>query len=97
MIKLMSKAKLSGAKIFAFLIIVGLIGIAYIWNSYIVDKKANEIIKLEKRLEELKIERLFLESRYEKLISANYIVPFAQKNLGLVFPKENPKEIYIGK
>ncbi len=92
----MSKTKQNNARIFILLIIAGfIIGIAYIWNSYIVDKKVDEIIRLEKKLDELKVEKLFLESRYEKLVSANYIVPFAQRNLGLVFPKEKPKEIYI--
>jgi len=87
----------NGARIFAFLIVIVFVGVLYIWNSLVVDKRANEVVRLEKKLEQLKMERLLLESRYERLVSVSYIVPFARKELGLVFPKENPKEIEIRK
>jgi cell division protein FtsB len=89
------REKISGVKILVFLILVGMLGVAYIWNSFVVDKRADEMIKLEKQLEQLKMEKLFLEARYEKLISVNYIVPYARQKLGLVFPKKNPKEIEL--
>ncbi len=89
------REKISGIKILAFLILVGMFGVAYIWNSFVVDKRADEMIKLEKQLEQLKMEKLFLEAKYEKLISVNYIVPYAKQKLGLVFPKKNPKEIEL--
>ncbi|MFN3133946.1 MAG: FtsL-like putative cell division protein [Candidatus Kryptonium sp.] len=89
------KDKISGAKIFIFLLIAGVLIVVYIWNSFIVDRRADEIVKLEKKLEQLKIERLLLEARYEKLVSVNYVVPYAQQRLGLVFPKEKPKEIEV--
>ncbi len=89
------KGRISGIKVLLFLILVGVLGIAYIWNSFVVDRRADEIVKLEKKLEQLKMEKLLLEARYEKLMSVNYIVPYATQKLGLVFPKKNPKEIEI--
>lgn len=91
------KDKISGAKILLFLLISGAIIVAYIWNSYIVDKRADEIIKLERKIEQLNVEKLILEARYEKLVSVNYVVPYAKQKLGLTFPKENPKEIIVKK
>lgn len=91
------KDKITGAKILIFLIIAGVITVAYIWNSFIVDKKADEIVKLERKLEQLKMERLILEARYEKLVSVNYIVPYARQRLGLTFPEKSSKEIVIKK
>jgi len=91
------KDKITGAKIFIFLLFAGLITVMYIWNSFIVDRRADEIVKLERRLEQLKMEKLLLEARYEKLVSVNYIVPYARQNLGLTFPKVNSKEIVIRK
>jgi len=89
--------RLSGVKILAFLFIVGALVLVYIWNSYVVDRKASEIIALEKQIEALKIENIILEARYDRLVSANYIIPFARRKLGLVFPKENQKEIQVDK
>lgn len=85
------------AVILAFLALFVLVGLVYIWNSFVVDKKVDELVKLEKRLEQLKIEKLHLESEYEKLTSVGYVTQFAEKQLGLVFPKEKPKEIEISK
>ncbi|MEN3037546.1 MAG: FtsL-like putative cell division protein [Candidatus Kryptonium sp.] len=89
------KSKISGAKILLFLVISGVIVFAYIWNSYIVDRRADEIIRLERKIEQLNVEKLVLEARYEKLVSVNYVVPYAKQKLELTFPKENPKEIII--
>ncbi len=89
------KDKISGARIFIFLLIAVALIAAYIWNSFIVDRRADEIVKLERKLEQLKIEKLFLEARYEKLVSVNYVVPYAQQKLGLAFPREKPKEIEV--
>jgi cell division protein FtsB len=89
--------RLSGVKILAFLLTVGILVLMYIWNSYVVDRKASEIITLEKQIEALKIENTILEAKYDKLVSANYIIPFARQKLGLVFPKGNQKEITVDK
>ncbi len=85
------------ATILVFLTLFVLMGVAYIWNSFVVDKKINELIKLERRLEQLKIEKLQLESEYEKLTSASYVARIVEKQFGLVFPKGKPKEIEISK
>ncbi len=89
--------RLSGAKILAFLFVVGILVLMYIWNSYVVDRRADEIMVLERQIEELKIENIVLEAKYEKLVSANYIIPFARQKLGLVFPKGDQKEITVDK
>jgi len=59
--------RLSGVKILAFLLTVGILVLMYIWNSYVVDRKASEIITLEKQIEALKIENIILEAKYDKL------------------------------
>lgn len=85
------------ATILVFLMLFVLVGVVYIWNSFVVDKKIDEVVKLERKLEQLKIEKLQLESEYEKLTSASYVARIAEKQLGLVFPKGKPKEIEIRK
>ncbi len=91
------KRATSRATILIFLIIFVLFGVVYIWNSFVVDKKIDELIRLERKLEQLKIEKLHLESEYEKLTSVGYVARFAEKQLGLVFPKGELKEIEISK
>jgi cell division protein FtsB len=88
--------RLSGVKILVFLLTVGILVLMYIWNSYVVDRKASEIITLEKQIETLKIENIILEAKYDKLVSANYIIPLAKQKLGLVFPKRKSKRDHGG-
>jgi cell division protein FtsB len=88
--------RLSGVKILAFLLTVGILVLMYIWNSYVVDRKASEIITLEKQIEALKIENIILEAKYDKLVSANYIIPFAKQKAWACFSERKSKRDHGG-
>ena len=91
------KARTHILDIFLFLAVVGIILTLYIWNSAVIDRLTVEVGVLEKRLNQLKIERHELETRYNRLTSIEHIGRVAREKLKMKFPDRRTKPVIVEK
>lgn len=62
-----------------------------------IDRLSVEVGVLEKRLNQLKMEKIELETRYNKLTSIEHIGKVARRKLKMKFPERRAKSIVIEK